>query len=259
MPEAPHKYFSTTFEKGLKILSLFNESRPSLTQTEISKITGLNMTTTYRLVNTLLLLNYVRKDDDTKKIRIGTNAIIMGNNCLKASDFLQVVKPMVNKIHREHNITVDVALVEGDSLIIVYRKEAMQTLIYRLPTIHNELNSTSLGKAYLAFLPDDEVRSTINRIKLERKTSNTIVSKKALFREIEETMHRGYAINNEEYVIGLITLGAPLINLDTNRAIGAISFDFSTALQSLTSIEEKYSDKIVKLARDMSELVPAMS
>ena len=259
MPESTHKYFSKTLEKGLQILSLFNESRPSLTQTEISRITGINMTSTYRLINTLVVLGYLRRDDDSKRIKVGTKAILLGNDCLKAADFLQIVKPMVDDFHRAHNVTVDVALVEADSLLIVYRKEAAQTLIYRLPTIHSELNSTSLGKAYLAFLPDDDMRCTINRIVLERKTPNTIVSQKVLIRELEETRCRGYARSNEEYVKGLITLGAPLINVDTNRAVGSISFDFSSASESLASIEKKYADKLVKLAKDLSELIPAIS
>ena len=259
MPNSSQNYFSKTLEKGLRVLSLYNENRPSLTQTEISKITGINMTSTYRLINTLVVLGYLRRDSDTKKIKVGTKAILLGNNCLKAADFLQVIKPMVDEFHQEHNVTVDVALVEADSLLIVYRKEAAQTLIYRLPTIHNELNSTSLGKAYLAFLPDIDVRGMINRITLERKTPNTIVSKKALIRELEETRRRGYARSNEEYVKGLITLGAPLINVETSRAIGSISFDFSTASESLASIERKYADKIVVLATNMSELIPTMS
>ena len=254
-----HNYFSKTLEKGLQVLSLFNESRASLTQTEISRITGINMTSTYRLINTLVVLGYLRKDSDTKKIKVGTKAILLSNNCLKAADFLQIVKPMVDDFHQTHNVTVDVALVEAHSLLIVYRKEAAQTLIYRLPTIHSELNSTSLGKAYLAFLPDDDMRRMTNRITLERKTPNTIVSKKALIRELKKTRRRGYARSNEEYVIGLITLGAPLINVDTSRVIGSISFDFSTASESLVSIEEKYADKIVELARNMSELIPTMS
>ena len=259
MPESTDKYFSKTLEKGLQILSLFNERQPSLTQTEISRITGINMTSTYRLVNTLMLLGYLRRDGDTKKIKVGKKAILLGNNCLKAADFLQIVKPMVDDFHQSYNVTVDVALVEADSMLIVYRKEAAQTLIYRLPTIHNELNSTSLGKAYLAFLPDDDMQRTINRITLKRKTPNTIVSKKALIRELEKTRHRGYARCNGEYVIGLITLGAPLINRDTGSAIGSISLDFSAASETLESIQEKYAERLVKLAKAMSELIPTMS
>ena len=100
VPESTHKYFAKTLEKGLQILSLFNESRPSLTQTELSRITGINMTSTYRLINTLVILGYLRRDDDSKRIKVGTKAILLGNNFLKAADFLQIVKPMVDDFMR---------------------------------------------------------------------------------------------------------------------------------------------------------------
>ncbi|MBT8371628.1 MAG: helix-turn-helix domain-containing protein, partial [Deltaproteobacteria bacterium] len=52
-------YFSKSLEKGLKILSLFNSEAPVLTQSEIAKTLGLNMTSTYRYINTLVELGYL--------------------------------------------------------------------------------------------------------------------------------------------------------------------------------------------------------
>ncbi|MCP4629635.1 MAG: helix-turn-helix domain-containing protein [bacterium] len=44
---AENQYFSTSLEKGLKILSLFSIENFSLTQSEISRTSGINMTSTY--------------------------------------------------------------------------------------------------------------------------------------------------------------------------------------------------------------------
>ena len=64
-----NQYFSTSLEKGLKILSLFTKESPALTQSEISRTIGLNMTSTYRFVNTLVKPGF-HKDQAGPNIRI---------------------------------------------------------------------------------------------------------------------------------------------------------------------------------------------
>ncbi len=255
MPQQTNHYFSTTLEKGLRILSLFSEQRPTLTQTAISHTLDLNMTSTYRFVNTLVQLGYLRKNNKTKELRLGIRAMALGCNFLRSFDALEVIRTHVDQIHDEHNITVDVALVVDDVMMTVHRKEAEETLNYRLPSVNRAWHATSLGKAYLAFLPPDELKKTINRLKLEAKTDKTIVRKKDLYQEIAKTRRRGYSRCDEEFMPGLITVGAPLINQGADRAIGAVSFDFSIVQHSLSRIERQYVEPIMKLARSISEVI----
>ena len=69
---------------------------------------------------------------------------------------------------------------------------------------------------------------------------------------------RGYALNNEEWLRGLIAIGAPILDLETNKVVGAVSFDFSTLQFSLKTMEEKYAKLILKLARDISQAVTVL-
>ena len=59
-------YFSKTIEKGLVILSLFDRNHPHISLVEISRKLGINKTSTYRFVNTLVQLNYIKKSPETK-------------------------------------------------------------------------------------------------------------------------------------------------------------------------------------------------
>ena len=47
-------FFPKSLEKGLKIIVLFNRESPVLAQGEIARRLGLNMTSTYRYINTLV-------------------------------------------------------------------------------------------------------------------------------------------------------------------------------------------------------------
>ncbi|MGD2271923.1 MAG: IclR family transcriptional regulator C-terminal domain-containing protein, partial [Desulfobacterales bacterium] len=67
---------------------------------------------------------------------------------------------------------------------------------------------------------------------------------------------RGYSLNNEEIVPGLIAIGAPLFNMKMRRVIGSICFDFVTSEHSLSSIERDYAQVILKWSRNISEMIP---
>ena len=77
--------------------------------------------------------------------------------------------------------------------------------------------------------------------------------KEQLLAEIEKTRNRGYAMNEEEYLPGLITIGAPLISPATGEGIGAVSFDFSTLQNSADEVEEKFAGLIIETAAAISE------
>jgi transcriptional regulator len=65
----------------------------------------------------------------------------------------------------------------------------------------------------------------------------------------------GYAINNEEWVPGLIAIAAPVMDNYAGKAIGAVCFDFSTINNSVTEIKDKFANLAIKLAGNISRLV----
>jgi len=250
------QYFSTTLEKGLRILSLFNERQVSLSLTEISRTLGLNKTSTYRFVKTLVELGYLRKDPQTKRLTVGLNALAMGHNFMRGFDLLSLVKPYIDRVVEEHHVAVDSGVLYREIILVLYRREISETLVFRMPTVTPDLHSHALGKSALAWLPPDELEKILDRMSLEWKTENTITTREGLLAELELTRQRGYSLNNEEFTPGLIAVGAPLINLDANRSVGAVTFDFSTARNTLKEIEKKYASTVMELAADISKIMP---
>ena len=250
-------YFSKSLEKGLKILSLFNQDTPVLTQSEVAKRLGLNMTSTYRYINTLEELGYLEKDMKNKEIRPSILCLIFCNNLMRATDRMRLIKAVVDRIHRENNISIDVIAVIGETIRRLYNREADETLTYNLPdSSSNCLHNTALGKAYLSSLPDDQLIERIATMTLTPRTKNTIVDKSTLLKEIKAIKARKYAISEEEYLPGLIAIGAPLIDPITGKGIGSVSFDFSVLQHDTKKIEAEFGAKIVETARMLSELLP---
>ena len=114
----------------------------------------------------------------------------------------------------------------------------MPNLIYfRLPLIMDELYARAMGKAILAQLDPIELSNLLAEIQIKKLTANTLFDKEEILKDIELTRNRGYSINNEEYVEGLICIGAPLMNYRDKTVVGAVSLDFSISEYSLDTIK----------------------
>jgi DNA-binding IclR family transcriptional regulator len=250
-------YFSKSLEKGLNILGLFNRENPVLTQSEIAKTLDLNMTSTYRYINTLVEMGYLEKNAKTKEIRPSILCALFCTNIMRAADNLKLIKEVVDRIHAENNISIDVVLTIDDTLMRIYNREAEETLTYKLPdSSKNCLHNTALGKAYLSLLPEEELLKKIAAMELVPKTEKTIVEKNALISVLKEAKERGYAMAEEEYLPGLIAIGAPLIDPMVAKSVGAISFDFSVLQHSTEDIEKRYAAMIRETAAILSDLLP---
>jgi DNA-binding IclR family transcriptional regulator len=76
----------------------------------------------------------------------------------------------------------------------------------------NPVHCTSVGKAILAFLPEDRAAEVVRRTRFERFTHRTIANAEALRTEMEKTRRRGYAVDDEEFEEGLRCIAVPLLD-----------------------------------------------
>lgn len=255
MVSDPNVYFAKTLEKGLIILGLFDKDHSRRTLSEISRLAGINKTSTYRLVNTLVLLGYLSKNARSKALRLGPKALLFGHTIVQGYELLHMVKPLIDEVHRLCNVTIDSTLVDGQTLLALYRREASSTLFFRQPLASEDLHARATGKAVLSRMDQLDLETFLAKAPFKKFTPTTIDQASVLLRQIEEDRVRGYSINNEEYLQGLICIGAPLMNFQTGKVAGAISFDLPTIEHTVESLISTYAGQVTKLANDISELL----
>ena len=249
---------SETLAKGLKILDLFHVYQQGLRLTDISRTLGINKTTISRFVNTYCRLGYLKRDPTTKLLRLGPRSIALAYGFLQNSDLADAIGPVVDDAHETHGLHIDVGLLHGDSIFLVYRRESGDTHRFRHFTSARGLHYLATGKAALAFLPPAERCRVVKNLDLERMTAATIVDKTELLTDLEQVVKRGYSCTREEYLPGLIAIGAPLINLHHSRVMGGLSFDSTTTRYTMSQFERKFSPILVELAKAVSAVLPAV-
>ncbi len=246
------KNFASTLAKGLAVLNAFGPERPRLSLKEIAEITGWSKTTTHRLTHTLTHLSYLHHDSRSKLFQLGPQIFTLGVRVIQTLDLRQIARPIMERTFAKLGVTMDLATLDREWMVVIYRREAMDAVNLRLPIgTCLDLHCTALGKAALSALPPGELEPVLNQINLEKKTPRTLIDAKALRKDLERTRKRGYSLNKEEYVQGMVALGAPLINIES-RVMGAISFSFPVWTLSVEKMEKRYAHHVVELAGRIS-------
>src|SRR6185437_11666969 len=113
-------------------------------------------------------------------------------------------QPHLRRLVAETEETAHLCILEAARMIYIDKIEPARSvrMITRIGTSH-PVHCTSVGKAILAFLPEDRAADVIRRIRFERLTHRTIVTQEALRTELEKTHRRGYAVDDEELEEGL--------------------------------------------------------
>jgi IclR family acetate operon transcriptional repressor len=112
------------------------------------------------------------------------------------------------------------------------------------------LHVAALGKVLTAFLPTSEYERVLKGIVFQRVTPKTIANLGQLRAELDKVRHQGYAVDNEEALLGCRCVSAPILNND-KVAIGALSVSGPATRMGLT--------QVIALARDVKTAANAVS
>jgi DNA-binding IclR family transcriptional regulator len=201
--------------RAIAMLSLFTYRRPRLGITEISRILNLPKGTVHGLVRTLLRAGFLQQDPETRKYQLGLKLYEMGITLAVNLEINQKAVAPANKLAKSVNLVSRIAIWDGDSALITLNVDPRSNSLFvhqigpRIPAY-----CSSVGKAILAFLNNEELNAYLSRTELIPYTPRTITQKERLLMELEETRQRGYSIDQEETTPGLACIGAPIFGKD---------------------------------------------
>ena len=232
------RYSIETLERGLSVLSLFSNDTSELTLTEISRAADINMTTSLRIASTLEGAGYLRRDPETKRYRPSLKVLQLGFSALRSMDIRQSARPYLELLSKETGETVSLAVLDGLEIVYVDRIRNRQIVGVvlgmgsRLPA-----HCTSMGKAMLAYLPEDRLKTRLNGADLQACTGNTISETDSLEADLAKVRRRGYAVNNQELAVGLRAVAAPIWG-EHGQVVAAINISGSTETISRSRLKQ---------------------
>ncbi|HWB44530.1 MAG TPA: IclR family transcriptional regulator [Hyphomicrobiaceae bacterium] len=107
--------------------------------------------------------------------------------------------------------TCNFGMLNGNAIVYLDRVEASWPFGLKFEAGSRvPLHCTSVGKLLLSVQPRRRRDELIRATTLARYTENTITDPEALNRELDEIRKRGYSIDNQEFLAGVVCLAAPV-------------------------------------------------
>lgn len=118
-PNQPTRYYVEVLGKALDVLDVLRASRTELRLTDIAEKVRLDLSTTFRLLHTLRVRGYIRRDKKTKRFQhcLGYRAYRIGYAQLSGD------QPFVQKVTRG---LVDAALKSGIELLVADNRDSSE-------------------------------------------------------------------------------------------------------------------------------------
>lgn len=238
--------------KAFMILEELDRSR-ELSLQELSQKLDMDKGTLHRILSTLKDGGYVRQNTANRKYANSLKLLQMGSNVLIHEDVRTLAEPFIKELAEKSGETVNLGQLFEKKVTYIDKIESKETIRVGLGVGKSiPLYCTGLGKSILAFQQEQEIDRLMDGVQLHAYTSHTVSNRDELMNKLLEIRKNGYCIDDEEYVAGLISFGAPIYSLR-----GQIQHAVSIAIPKYRYQEERDKDRIVRLitstARRISE------
>ena len=198
-------------DRAVTILKLFLRERPEWSLSEISQRLPLHKSTAHFLIGTLVSHGLLSQDPATRRYRLGLLAFeiaLKGNGVL---GLREGARPLLEQLAASAKETVLLCIPVGERLLIADTVEPDHGIRVAVPVGHRlPLTCGAAGKAYFAALEPAEVRQVIDPKLLRPFTDNAITRLDRYLAEVRKSRERGYALDFEEFELGVRAVGFPL-------------------------------------------------
>lgn len=233
--------------KIFDVLELVIEEKKT-TLTDISEKTNYTKSTTQRILNTLKYLHYIDQDSSTYEYFPTMKIHTLGQHLMISNIIKKTSRKHLEKMANEINETINLGILDGYT--IIYLDKIVSTSPLRVDvdsSMNIPIYCSALGKSMAAF---SSTKYSFDNTYI-KYTNNTISSDEDFKKELQDIKKQGYAIDNEEFVKGLICVGMPILNKN-NEAMASLSISIpkirfeNTKIKDYTNLLDKYTKNISK-------------
>ena len=226
-----------TVGKALDVLDMVARHGRPVRFTELLGQGGYPKATLYRFLQTLTNQGMLAYDPEAQVYSLGVRLVRLAHAAWAQSSLAPIARPWLDRLSEELGETLHLAqLDQGQVLYVDKRNAARPVDMFSQAGKVGPAYCTGVGKAMLAYLPDERLEQALARQSFHAFTPGTLASREALMAELKAIRQRGFAFDREEHEPGIICIAAPILSA-SGRAIGAMSITSTTQRNSLEDLE----------------------
>jgi|tagenome__1003787_1003787.scaffolds.fasta_scaffold20914917_2 IclR family acetate operon transcriptional repressor len=195
-------------DRALDLLEMLALSDVPLGVSEVAARAGLPQGTAHRLLHSLLVRGYVRRDA-SRKYCVGTASLLLADAVQRS--LARDARPYLGELVGFSGETANLAVLEGEDVVYVAQVPSPHTLrMFAEVGRHVPPHSTAVGKVLLAALPHDRVSTLLRRDGMPARTPHTVTDERELLQQLDVVRNQGWATDDEEQELGVRCLAVPV-------------------------------------------------
>lgn len=191
-------------------MEILAAAKSDLTISEIASALDVHRTIAHRLVITLLKRELVSRSS-IGRYRLGPGIVRLA--AAVGGELRAIARPYLIELNRDTDETVHLVTLAGTEVVFIDAFESSKALRV-VSRVGRSLpaHATSVGKAILATLKDEELDALYPSSKLDAAAPRTIKNRADLFKQLAAIRECGYATSVEESEAGVGSVGVAIID-----------------------------------------------
>lgn len=251
-PAAIRENPSTSVERAVAMLDAIGARSHGMTNAEISRYLRIPKSSASYILRALERSGYLRRVES--KYRLGLKLLSLRHSALEGLNVREVAQPHLRSLAEKLRQTVHLAVLDREEAVYVEKVEAsnfvkVDTWIGRRISPH----STSVGKAILAFVSEEELSRWLEARVLRRYTEFTITTPTGFMAEMEKVRSRGYAVDDEENTLGVRCIAAPIFGADgrVQASVGVSGITTQVSVNDVPRVAGEVMQTASRISRNL--------
>ena len=212
-----------TVSKAMGILDLVAEHQKPVRFTHLLDQAGMPKATLHRMLRTLTGEGMLAHDPGSQTYSLGPRLIRLAHAAWSHSTLMAAAGPVLDRLAGELGETLHLAQLDnGQVLYLDKRVSAHSVNMFSSAGKVGPAYCTGVGKAMMAYLPDQQLEQVLQRQSFHRYTEHTFCTPEDLKAELANIRARGFAYDIEEHEPGIICVALPILT-DDGTLYGALS------------------------------------
>ena len=238
--------------KAVALIGCFVDSPEGKTLTELARQTRLNVSTAYRMLQTLVKTGVLRREEESERYFVGPLLLALAGATFSSGGY-GVVLDVLRGMSDETGESLSLGIRDADCVAVLLAAGSSQHFRFehragdRVP-----IHCSGMGKALLAFSDVSPAEAVARLGHLQALTPRSITRSDQLANELELIRERGYALGDEEHHLGVRSVAVPVLfgNAPARAAIGVqgpVSRMTPDKIERLVQVLHSGADLIARL------------
>ena len=211
---------------------------------DISAKTGFPPATIHRIASTLVKRRYFYQHPVTKRYALSLRFLELGTRVQEKVDLSAIARPHLQQLVNDTQESANLVIRDEDEVVYIdqVKSEKSMLKIFTRLGARAPLYNTGVGKMLLSQWGKADIDAYLDRTKRKPYTSNTLLKKDEIIKELKQNCHRGFSVDNEEMENGVRCVAALIFN-HKGKATAAVSIS-GAAMRITPDRIECYGQKV---------------